>query len=68
MASNTDYDQTTYNIFLYDLGTPETMAVLRNELGVKIGSTTGYTTEIMAKLRVSKLYMNVNTQSLFKAN
>jgi phosphonoacetaldehyde hydrolase len=32
-------------------GTPETMAVLRNELGVKIGSTTGYTTEIMAKLR-----------------
>lgn len=32
-------------------GTPETMSVLRSELGVKIGSTTGYTTEIMAKLR-----------------
>jgi len=32
-------------------GTPETMSVLRSKLGVKIGSTTGYTTEIMAKLR-----------------
>ena len=44
------------------------MAVLRNELGVKIGSTTGYTTEIMAKLRVFKLYMNVYKYVLFKGS
>ena len=40
------------HIFSIHLGTPETMSVLRSKLGVKIGSTTGYTTEIMAKLRV----------------
>jgi len=32
-------------------GAAETMSVLRNKLGVKIGSTTGYTKEIMAKLK-----------------
>jgi len=32
-------------------GTPETMEILRKKLGVKIGSTTGYTKEIMAKLK-----------------
>ena len=28
------------------------MSILRNKVGVKIGSTTGYTKEIMAKLKV----------------
>jgi len=32
-------------------GVPETMARLRSEYGVKIGSSTGYTSEIMAKLK-----------------
>ena len=40
------------NKFLRFLGTPETMEILRKKLGVKIGSTTGYTKEIMAKLKV----------------
>ena len=33
-------------------GVPETMNKLRSEFGVKIGSSTGYTSEIMAKLKV----------------
>merc|ERR1712212_1245064 len=32
-------------------GVPETMNKLRSEFGVKIGSSTGYTSEIMAKLK-----------------
>jgi len=32
-------------------GVPETMNKLRKDLGVKIGSSTGYTSEIMAKLK-----------------
>merc|ERR1712210_175997 len=32
-------------------GVPETMNKLRKEFGVKIGSSTGYTSEIMAKLK-----------------
>jgi len=32
-------------------GVPETMARLRSEYGLKIGSSTGYTSEIMAKLK-----------------
>lgn len=33
-------------------GVPETMSRLRSEFGVKIGSSTGYTSEIMEKLKV----------------
>ena len=33
-------------------GVPQTMNRLRQEFGVKIGSSTGYTSEIMEKLRV----------------
>ena len=33
------------------------MNILRNKLGVKIGSTTGYTKEIMAKLKVLAHYV-----------
>ncbi|XP_023320234.1 uncharacterized protein LOC111695235 [Eurytemora carolleeae] len=33
-------------------GVPETMAKLRSDYGIKIGSSTGYTSEIMAKLKV----------------
>ena len=36
-------------------GVPETMNKLRKEYGVKIGSSTGYTSEIMAKLKVSRV-------------
>jgi phosphonoacetaldehyde hydrolase len=32
-------------------GIPQTMAKLRSDFGLKIGSSTGYTSEIMAKLR-----------------
>jgi len=32
-------------------GVPETMAQLRSQFGLKIGSSTGYTSEIMAKLK-----------------
>ena len=35
-------------------GVPETMDILRNKLGIKIGSTTGYTKEVMTKLKVRK--------------
>ena len=33
-------------------GVPQTMDRLRREFGVKIGSSTGYTSEIMEKLKV----------------
>ena len=33
-------------------GVPQTMNRLRQEFGIKIGSSTGYTSEIMEKLRV----------------
>ena len=36
-------------------GVPQTMERLRQEYGLKIGSSTGYTSEIMKKLKV-KLY------------
>ena len=39
-------------------GVPETMNKLRKDLGVKIGSSTGYTSEIMAKLKVWSLNVN----------
>ena len=35
-------------------GVPQTMARLRQEFGLKIGSSTGYTSEIMEKLRVGQ--------------
>ena len=34
------------------------MSILRNKFGVKIGSTTGYTKEIMAKLKVFVLQID----------
>ena len=34
-------------------GVAQTISRLRSEFGVKIGSSTGYTSEIMAKLKVS---------------
>ena len=34
------------------LGVAETMKQLRTKYGIKIGSSTGYTSEIMAKLKV----------------
>jgi hypothetical protein len=33
-------------------GVPETMELLRTKYGIKIGSSTGYTKEIMAMLKV----------------
>ena len=50
-------------MFSIYLGTPETMSVLRSKLGVKIGSTTGYTTEIMAKLRVFRFIIIISNGS-----
>ena len=35
-------------------GVPQTMTRLRQEFGLKIGSSTGYTSEIMEKLRVGQ--------------
>ena len=40
------------------------MSILRNKLGVKIGSTTGYTKEIMAKLKVSQELVSTSVQSI----
>ena len=36
-------------------GVPQTMERLRREYGLKIGSSTGYTSEIMKKLKVFKV-------------
>ena len=36
-------------------GVPQTMERLRQEYGLKIGSSTGYTSEIMKKLKVFKV-------------
>jgi hypothetical protein len=33
-------------------GVPETMELLRTKYGIKIGSSTGYTSEIMEMLKV----------------
>ena len=57
LASGWFHYKISYFVFLqisilFNAGAPETMSILRNKLGVKIGSTTGYTKEIMAKLKV----------------
>ncbi len=38
--------------FFVSKGVPETMELLRTKYGIKIGSSTGYTKEIMAMLKV----------------
>ena len=46
-------------------GVPQTMNRLRQEFGVKIGSSTGYTSEIMEKLRVGWQYWNDFNRFIF---
>ena len=41
-----------FNIRFLSLGVADTIKKLRTKYGIKIGSSTGYTSEIMAKLKV----------------